>query len=115
MKTRYRPLLWTLLAIALLLLAVHLTLPYLVLNYLNGKLADMGDYRGHIEDVDLAWWRGAYRLNDLLIEKKNEQVQAPLFTTHAVDIGLSWTALWRDQALVGEIILEQPHLNFVDG
>jgi hypothetical protein len=115
MKTRYRRPLWILLSLALLLLVAHLALPYVVLNYLNGKLADMGDYRGHIEDVDLAWWRGAYRLNDLAIEKKNEQVQAPLFTTDAIDIGLSWKALWRDQALVGEIILEQPHLNFVDG
>lgn len=115
MKTRYRRPLWILLSLALLLLVIHLALPYVVLNYLNGKLADMGDYRGHVEDVDLAWWRGAYRLDDLVIEKKNKQVQAPLFTTDAIDIGISWKALWKDQALVGEIILEQPHLNFVDG
>jgi len=115
MKTRYRRPLWILLSLALLLLVVHLALPYVVLNYLNNKLADMGDYRGHVEDVDLAWWRGAYRLDNMVIEKKNEQVQAPLFTTEAVDIGLSWRALWKDQALVGEIVLEQPHLNFVDG
>ncbi|WP_019341638.1 DUF748 domain-containing protein [Stutzerimonas stutzeri] len=115
MKTRYRRPLWILLSLALVLLVVHLALPYVVLNYLNGKLADMGDYRGHIEDVDLAWWRGAYRIDDLLIEKKNQQVQAPLFTADAIDIGLSWGALWEDQALVGEITLEQPHLNFVDG
>jgi len=62
MKTRYRRPLWVLLSLALLLLVIHLALPYVVLNYLNGKLADLGDYRGHIEDVDLAWWRGAYRL-----------------------------------------------------
>ncbi len=115
MKTRYRLPLGILLSLALLLLVLHLALPYLVLNYLNGKLADMGDYRGHIEDVDLAWWRGAYRADDLIIEKKNERVQAPLFTANAIDIGLSWRALWKDQALVGEIVLEQPHLNFVDG
>lgn len=115
MKTRYRLPLGILLSLALLLLVLHLALPYLVLNYLNGKLADMGDYRGRIEDVDLAWWRGAYRADDLIIEKKNERVQAPLFTANAIDIGLSWRALWKDQALVGEIVLEQPHLNFVDG
>ena len=115
MKTRYRRPLWILLSLALLLLAVHLVLPYVVLNFLNGKLADMGDYRGHIDDVDLAWWRGAYRLDGLVIEHKNEQIQAPLFTTDSIDIGLSWNALWQDQALVGEIVLERPHLNFVDG
>lgn len=115
MKKRYRLPLWILLSIALLLLIVHLALPHLVLNYLNDKLADMGKYRGHIDDVDLAWWRGAYRADGLLIEKKNEQVQAPLFTAPSVEIGLSWQALWKDQALVGEVTLEQPELNFVDG
>jgi len=115
MKTRYRRPLWFLLSLALLLLTVHLALPHVVLNYLNGKLADMGDYRGRIADVDLAWWRGAYRLDGLVIENKNGQIQAPLFTADAIDIGLSWRALWKDQALVGEIVLEQPHLNFVDG
>ena len=35
-----------------LLLALHLALPYLVRDYLNGKLADMGDLPWHIADVD---------------------------------------------------------------
>lgn len=115
MNRRYRLPLWIFLSIAGLLLLLHLALPYLVLNYLNDKLADLGEYRGHIKDVDLAWWRGAYRADGLIIEKKNEQVQAPLFTADSIDIGLSWRALWEDQALVGEVVLEQPHLNFVDG
>ncbi len=115
MKTRTRLPLWILLSLAVMLLLLHLALPHLVLNYLNDKMADMGDYRGHIEDVDLAWWRGAYRADGLVIEKKSEQVQAPLFTADSIDIGLSWRALWKDQALVGEVVLEQPHLNFVDG
>lgn len=61
---------WILLIIALLLLLLHLALPQLVRNYLNDTLADMGDYRGQIADVDLAWWRGAYQIEGLLIEKK---------------------------------------------
>ncbi|MGV8546330.1 DUF748 domain-containing protein, partial [Pseudomonas aeruginosa] len=56
MKKRYALPLRRLAALLLLLLALHLALPYLVRDYLNGKLADMGDYRGHIADVDLALW-----------------------------------------------------------
>ena len=56
---------WILLIIALLLLLLHLALPQLVRNYLNDTLADMGDYRGQIADVDLAWWRGAYQIEGL--------------------------------------------------
>lgn len=115
MKKRYRLPLWILLSLALLLIVAHLALPHLVRNYLNDKLADMGEYRGHVDDVDLAWWRGAYQIDGVLIEKKNEQVQAPLFSAPTIDIGVSWRALWKDRALVGEVRLEQPKLNFVDG
>ncbi len=45
----------------MLLVSLHIALPYLVRDYLNDKLADMGDYRGQVADVDLARWRGAYR------------------------------------------------------
>ena len=77
MTRRLLPL-WILLALGLLLIVLHLALPHLVRNYLNEKMADMGDYQGHVEDVDLAWWRGAYRVEGLLIEKKDKRVQAPL-------------------------------------
>jgi hypothetical protein len=114
MNKRYRLPLWILLAVVVLLALLHLILPNLVLKYLNDKMADMGDYRGQIEDVDLAWWRGSYSVDGLLIEKKAEPVQAPLFTAASIDIGVSWRALWNDRALVGEVILHEPHLNFID-
>ncbi|RMU50702.1 hypothetical protein ALP29_05173, partial [Pseudomonas syringae pv. avii] len=63
MKRRYSWPLGTIAALVLVLIAVHIALPYLVRNYLNDKLANMGDYRGEIADVDLALWRGAYRIN----------------------------------------------------
>src|SRR5690606_33987044 len=69
----------------------------------------------HIEDVDLAWWRGAYRLDGLLIEKKDKQVQAPLLDAPLIDIAVSWRELWRNQAVVAVVVFEQPKLNFVDG
>lgn len=114
MKKSYRLPLWILLGIALFLVGAHLVLPYVVRNFLNDKMADMGDYRGQVEDVDLAWWRGAYSVNGLHIEKKAEPVQAPLFTASSIDIGVSWRTLWRERALVGEVIFHEPHLNFID-
>ncbi|MBK3867687.1 DUF748 domain-containing protein [Pseudomonas stutzeri] len=114
MTRRLLPL-WILLTLGLLLILLHFALPYLVRNYLNDKMADMGDYRGHVEDVDLAWWRGAYRIEGLLIEKKDRQVQAPLLTAPGIDIAISWNGILRHGAIVGEVVFEQPHLNFVDG
>ena len=69
MKRRYSWPLWTFAGVVVLLIAAHIALPYLVRDYLNGKLANMGDYRGQITDVDLAWWRGAYKINGLKIVK----------------------------------------------
>lgn len=52
MKRRYSWPLRTTAALVVLLIAVNIALPYLVRDYLNDKLADMGDYRGEITDVD---------------------------------------------------------------
>ena len=115
MKRRYSLPLCTLLGIAALLLALHLALPYLIRDYLNGKLADMGDYRGHIADVDLAWWRGAYRINRLRIEKVDGDVPLPLLEAPLIDLSVSWHSLWYEHGVVARVIFEQPELNFVDG
>ncbi|MDU9391401.1 DUF748 domain-containing protein [Pseudomonas sp. zfem002] len=115
MKRRYR---WPLLGLASLLavlLAVHLALPWLVRDYLNEKLADMGDYRGQIADVDLAWWRGAYRINGLQIVKTRGKVPVPLLQAPLIDLSVSWYALWYERAVVAEVEFLRPELNFVDG
>src|SRR5690606_4995278 len=65
MRRQYGIPLGIVLTLLFLLVVLHFALPSLVRNYLNDKLADMGDYQGQITDVDLAWWRGAYRINGL--------------------------------------------------
>ena len=115
MKRRYR---WPLAGLAglfLLLLALHLSLPWLVRDYLNGKLADMGDYRGQVTDVDLAWWRGAYKINGLTIVKTSGKVPVPLLEAPLIDLSVSWHSLWYDHAVVAEVTFLRPVLNFVDG
>lgn len=115
MKRRYSWPLRTLLGLAAVLLALQFTLPYLIRDYLNDKLADMGDYSGHIVDVDLAWWRGAYRINGLAIVKADGDVPVPLLLAPSIDLSVSWHALWHDHGIVASVIFEQPELNFVDG
>ncbi|WP_028239902.1 DUF748 domain-containing protein [Stutzerimonas azotifigens] len=104
----------TILVIAALLLVLHLALPMIVRNMLNDKLADMGDYRGHVEDVDLAWWRGMYQIDGLTITKASGEVQVPFLDVPSVDLGVSWSALWHEHAIVAVVDVNQPTLNFVD-
>lgn len=101
--------------VALLLLLLNLLLPYLVRHYLNDKLADMGEYQGHIEDVDMTWWTGSYRLNGLEITKSSGAVRVPFVSIPSTDIAIRMRALWREGILVGVVDLHEPVLNFVDG
>jgi len=101
--------------LALLLIILHLMLPWLVREFLNDKLADMGDYRGHIEDVDMTWWNGAYRINGLEITKTDGSVQVPFLSVPSMDIAIRMRALWKEGVLIGVVDLHQPELNFVDG
>lgn len=115
MKRRYSWPLWTLTGVVVLLVALHFALPYLVRDYLNDKLADMGDYRGQITDVDLALWRGAYKINGLKIVKVDGKVPVPFVDAPLIDLSVSWHSLWYDHAVVAQVQFLNPEINFVDG
>ena len=113
MRWRSKLPLWLLLS-ALVLVVVRIALPYVVRDTLNHKMAHMGDYSGHVADVDLSLWRGAYTLNHLTIHKVSGKVPVPLLDTRRLDISLGWHALLHG-AIVGKATFMHPILNFVDG
>jgi hypothetical protein len=114
MHVRYRRSLWILLALAIVLVAARIALPFIVLGQLNSRLAHMGSYAGHIEDIDVHLWRGAYSLDNLRITKVDGKIPVPLFDAERTDISLSWPALTRGH-LRGKVEFNEPTLNFVDG
>jgi len=114
MRTRYRRSLWIIGVVAAVLIVGRILLPYVVLDYLNGRLARMGSYSGHIADIDIHLWRGAYSIDRLTIQKVDGKVPVPFFDTARADISLSWRALARGR-LRGKVDFYQPVLNFVDG
>lgn len=115
MNNRYRISLCALLGLSIGLIALYIALPWLLRDYLNDRLAHMGDYRGQISDIDLALWRGAYRINGLSIVKVNGKVPVPLLEAPAIDLAISWRALWETRTVVAEVAFERPQLTFVDG
>ena len=52
--------LWILGTLAVLLIAVRVALPSIVKDIANDRLMALEHYDGHVLDVDLALWRGAY-------------------------------------------------------
>ncbi|MBS7229416.1 hypothetical protein KHA90_00120 [Flavobacterium psychroterrae] len=55
--------------IAVLLVAINFALEPVALHYANKALADLKGYKGSIKDVDIHLYRGAYRIDTLVIDK----------------------------------------------
>lgn len=103
-----------LLSIFALLIVVRLLLPVFVVKYVNKVLSDIEGYQGSISDVDLHLYRGAYVIDSLVIEKIEGEQPVPFFSTTRIDLSVHWNAIF-DGNIVGEVVLEQPKINFVAG
>jgi uncharacterized protein YhdP len=114
MKRAYRRTLIVVLVLAVLLVAARIALPYVVKNYVNRKMDRMGDYHGHVADVGIHLWRGAYSLTDLRVDKVDGKLPVPFFSAANTDIALSWRAITHG-TLRGRVEFDQASLNFVDG
>ena len=99
-------------AIVGLLLGLRAATPYMIRRYVNAELAYMGDYRGHVEHVDVVLWRGGYVLRDLVIVKIASKKEEPFAKIPQMDLTLQWNALFHGRA-VGEVLMHDPVLNFV--
>lgn len=108
-----RKLLIAIAAIAVLLLALRMALPYVVQRYVNDKLDESPEYDGHVGDIDIALIRGAYSIDDVEIIKTEGDVPVPLFAAREVEFSLLWKALFHG-AVVGEAVLHEPAINIVD-
>ncbi|MBV9009879.1 MAG: DUF748 domain-containing protein [Verrucomicrobia bacterium] len=97
----------------ILLVIVRALLPFWVRDYVNRKLSEMPDYRGHVAEVTLHIWRGAYQIHGVDIEKTTGHVPVPFFSAPVIDLSVQWRALF-DGALVGEIDFYHPQMNFVN-
>ncbi|MGC3947028.1 MAG: DUF748 domain-containing protein [Chryseolinea sp.] len=102
-----------LLIVVAVLVIARLILPYVVLRYANKTLANMKGYYGHVDDIDIALIRGAYRLDSIYINKYDSATdkQTPFFASRAIDLSVEWKALFHG-SIVGELIFEHPEVRF---
>jgi hypothetical protein len=100
-------------AIILLLIIFRLFLPAIVLRYANNTLANMDGYHGHVRDIDIDLYRGAYQLNDMYLNKLDSSTrkQTPFFSAGTIDLSVEWRALFEGE-LVGEMAFLSPKLVF---
>jgi hypothetical protein len=103
-----------LLVLVALLVIARLVMPYAIQRYVNYKLQQLPGYGGSIGEVDVHLWRGAYSIHNVNIQKKTNNVPFPFVAARRVDFSVDWNEL-RHRAVVGEVLLEDAHLNFVKG
>lgn len=102
-----------LLIILAVLVLIRIFLPAIVLHFANKSLANMNGYYGHIDDIDISLYRGAYQINDIYINKKDSATgtQTDFFKAKNIDLSVEWKAIFQG-SIVGELEFNSPVLVF---
>jgi hypothetical protein len=116
-KSKRKKLIKILITITLVLIIVRILLPTIVLRYVNKSLSEMEEYYGHVEDIDIYLYRGAYVIQDIRIVKLQKQSDSkdtiPFFKCRNIDLSIEWKSLLKG-SFVSEIIFDEPLVNFVN-
>ncbi len=100
--------------LVVLIIAIRIALPFILLNVINKKLADLDGYTGHVDDIDLNLYRGAYVIKDLTVKTVTDSIPVPFVDLKSMDISVEWKALLQG-SFVAEVILDELRVNFVAG
>jgi len=114
-KIKRRRALRVALALFIVIIGIRLALPYLLLHYVNKNLAAIEGYYGHVRDIDLSLYRGAYIVKDIFINKVDTATkkQTPLFSCPHVDLSIEWRSLFK-RRIVSEMEFSSPVLRFTE-
>jgi len=109
-----KPVLYILMAFAGLAVVARLLAPGYIHRAINRRLNQIPDYSGHVGDINLQIWRGAYRIDDIVIVRRDGKIQEPFFTAKTIDFSIAWRELFRKQ-FVSDIYITDGRLVFLRG
>ena len=114
-KARKAKILKIALVILVLIIAFRIILPYWVLDFVNKRLANINGYYGHVDDIDIELYHGAYEVNSIYINRVDTATnkQTPFFSAPVVDISIEWRSLFKGR-IVSEIDFHSPALRFTE-
>ena len=96
-----------------LCVAFRIALPFGLKWYINKTLNQIPGYYGYVENVHVALWRGAYRIDGGKLLKTNASRREPFFASDQIDIAVDWRALFH-RRLLAKIELLRPELQFIE-
>jgi hypothetical protein len=97
----------TILIIIAVLVVLRILLPYFVLYLVNNRLENTPGYYGHVDDVDISIFRGAYSLHDSYLNEVDSATgeQTPFLEAKKIDLSIEWGELFRGK-IVGEVVAD---------
>ncbi len=101
-------------AVAILLMAIIVVHTYFagwLLRYVNDVLHHIHGYEGAVQSIDIDLYRGAYRLNKLVLNKKEGAIPTPFISIEVTDFSVQWRALMHGR-IVSDVTLIDPVINF---
>ncbi|AXG72918.1 DUF748 domain-containing protein [Flavobacterium arcticum] len=105
--------LWiTISSIIAFLVIANFALESVALHYTNKALSEIEGYKGSIKDIDIHLYRGAYRIDSLVINKIDNGNSQPFVAIDAMDISIEWKSIFKG-AITGEFYVEHPVINFI--
>lgn len=104
--------LYTLLAIALLLVVVELSVPPIAKWKVNQVLNDLPEYAGRVDDIDIAWLEVGLIVEGFYLDKKQQQDSIPFASIDALHLNIDFSALLRGKVLA-DVRVHQPVMNFI--
>ncbi len=96
----------------LLLIIGRLLLPGFVVRHLNKTLEEIPNYTGYVHDVQISLISGSYAIDSLFIFHEAMDRKLPFFASPRINLSIQWNEVFNG-ALVGEIEMLHPELNFV--
>lgn len=95
------------LSILIVLVALRIALPYIVLHFANKKLATLEGYYGHIDDIDIALYRGAYQIKTMKLVKldKERKDTTRFLDLKLADLAIEWKPILKGE-LVGQVMVD---------
>ncbi|HEX2099512.1 MAG TPA: DUF748 domain-containing protein, partial [Candidatus Synoicihabitans sp.] len=85
--------------VAVVALSLRLAAPSLLRDAINRRLAQIEGFHGHVTDVDITVFRGAYRLESVSLTRRVGETNAPFLSARVIDFSLAWRELFRGRVL----------------
>lgn len=96
-----------------LVAALRIAAPDIIKHAINNKLANTEGIKGHIDDIDLSLFRGAYQIKGLALYLQANEIDTPTISAGLIDISILWSALLKG-AVVAKVKITSTTFTFVD-